>query len=294
MTILIGMREVFLLIKKRSKVFHSILILVVLITTMGIGKIGVGYLNIRYDSQGVSKRAMFALPIQQISCYMVYHSDDVTKEEMQALQKVMKWSVKSYKKRYNPLSFDSVKTGFNNEATGKEIAGYLKVWFKLFWRHPGTYVNATMNQNYFLFSPFIDNCRYYRDVDTFSSGKEYDLSGLYSIKTGLKVWQQKLFEYYHKFVNIPVLGLLVNQGVYSILLVGVCLYALCERNWKLLFLSVPMVLTLLIALVAPAAYGNARYTYPIMYAMPMLFSIFVTGMGVKENLRSNENERLVD
>lgn len=277
-------RELYLLRKKEQRTRFTILILLVLFVPMAVGKTGVRMLNEKYEAQAVSKRARFVVPIQQIANYMTYYGDDVTKEEMESIQKVMDLTVKQYKKKYNPLTFDSIKRAFQNDASKEKIREFLKIWVRLFFRHPGSYVNATLNQNYFLFSPLADNCRYYGDVYTNASGKHYDLSHLYTVKEEAKERQRTLRNYYYRFTQFPVVGLLVNQGVYSFCLIGICLYALYEKKGKLLFLSIPLILILLIALVAPAAFGNARYTYPMVYAMPLFIGMFYRKDGSREEI----------
>ena len=85
--------------------------------------------------------------------------------------------------------------------------------------------------------------------------------------------------YYRQFDNIPFLGLYVNQGVMTLLLLGICLYALFDKNPRLLLLALPLLLTLGVTFIGPAAYGHPRYLFPILYSMPLLFGIFLTGKG---------------
>ena len=85
-----------------------------------------------------------------------------------------------------------------------------------------------------------------------------------------------LGQYYYIFGFIPGVGLLVNQGFTDLMLLIISLYALVEKRGKLLFLCMPLLLTLAIAFVGPMVLRQARYTYPIMYALPLLFVLFLT------------------
>ena len=78
-----------------------------------------------YQPEPVSTRAMFAIPIQQIGRYMKNHSDDITKEELETLQKVLAWEPEEYKTHYDPMNFDDLKVKFNNNATSQELKDFL-------------------------------------------------------------------------------------------------------------------------------------------------------------------------
>ena len=60
------------------------------------------------------------------------------------------------------------------------------------------------------------------------------------------------------------------------MLLIIFLYALVEKRGKLLFLCMPLLLTLAVAFVGPMVLRQARYTYPIMYGLPLLFGLFLT------------------
>lgn len=276
--------ELYLLLKKKEQLLYTFLVILALLLPMIGGKALNSHLYEQIGAKYVSTRAMLAVPMQQIARYMINHSDEIEKEDMAAIQKVMKWSPAEYEEKYNPLNFDGIKRGFNQSASKGELLDFLKVWFKLLWTHPDTYVNATLNQNYFLFSPLADNQRYYHTVrDGLQRVKSIDYSSVYQTNEVLSGLNTSLYRLYCSFTQLPFLGLLVNQGFYSIVLLGICLYALFDKNGRLLFLSVPLLLTLAIAFVGPACYGHPRYTYPIMYSMPLFFSIFAANCSVLLN-----------
>ena len=87
--------------------------------------------------------------------------------------------------------------------------------------------------------------------------------------------KQKLTNYYINFCKVPLAGLYVNQGLLNLLLLAICLYALCEKNGRLLLLGLPLLLTLAVTFVGPAALGHPRYTFPITYGMPLFFGLFL-------------------
>lgn len=283
MFVMILCREFFRVVKKKQKIIYSVMILLVLFVPTAAGKMMVKHLNSEHNARYVSDRAKYAMPIQHIARYMVYYGDtDVTPEEMEKIQKVMKWSVEEYKEHYYPYKFDGVKFGYNNNATSEEVKDFLKIWIKLFFRHPKVYIDASIHQNYLLFSPLADNCRYHKDSQEMAvaASKKYDFTEVYVGNANSEFWtnlQQKIWDYYVCFAQFPILGLMVNQGWYTLLLLGICLYALFRKNRKLLFLSMPLLLTLAIAFVGPAVLHHQRYTFPIMYSMPLFYGMFLCG-----------------
>lgn len=290
--VIIG-REGYYIWKKKHNIRCAAIIILALMIPLAVGKGGVKYLNYKYDSIYVSGRAMLVVPIQQIARYMVYHDDDVTREEMAAIQKVMVHTPEIYKERYNPYNFDTIKYGFNVNATKEDIFNFLKIWVKLFVRHPVTYIEATVNQTYFLFSPMADNQRYYKDIATYERWTTYDYSGFFTEKKELRKWKNNLFDYYVNFSRLPALGIFVNQAFYSILLLGICLYALYDKNGRLLMLALPLLLTLAIAFVAPANFKHPRYTYPIVYSIWLLLGIFASRtLNVKNPCGELEHENM--
>lgn len=272
----VASRELYLIIRKKQTFTCAVLILAVLIIPLGIGKINTSYLQKKYNATKVSTRAMLSMPLQQTARYMVYHSDELSSEEKAAIQKVINYTPEEFAENYNPYNFDGIKHGFSRKASKKDLLAYLQVWFKLFLRHPETYINATLNQNYILFSPLANNSKYYGTApQKLTQITDPDYSAVYkTIKTHKSI-KQKLTSYYINFCKLPVAGFYVNQGLLNLLLLAICLYALCKKNGRLLLLGLPLLLTLAVTFVGPAALGHPRYTFPIAYGMPLFFGLFL-------------------
>ena len=276
----VAIREFCLILKKEQTIRYAILILAFLAVPLGIGKVNTSLLHKKYNASNVSARAMLAMPIQQIARYVVSYGDEMEPEELESIQRVLDWEVSEFRENYNPYNFDGIKRGFRFDATSEDIKDFLKTWFRLFLKHPETYVNATLHQNYCLFSPLVDNSKYYYNVRKgLERIEDPDFSPVYEIWEQKSSINEKLMNYYRQFDNIPFLGLYVNQGVMTLLLLGICLYALFDKNPRLLLLALPLLLTLGVTFIGPAAYGHPRYLFPILYSMPLLFGIFLTGKG---------------
>lgn len=269
--------ELFYILKKKKNLVYSLLFLAVLIIPAFGGKAVSNALYRQYDAQRISTRVMLSLPIQQVARCVVNHGNELEDQDFQAIQKVLKWEKREYAEKYNPLNFDGIKRGFLYSATGEDLANFLKVWAKLVIKYPDTCINATVNQNYLLFDPLVSNMKYYTSKNNNHMALKGYPSPLFIEKGTL--WaslDNALLQNYYSFGKLPFLGLLVNQGFYNLMLLALCLYALFERNGKLLLISLPLLLTLAITFVGPTVYHHPRYTYPIMYTMPVLLGLFIT------------------
>lgn len=278
--VFVAVREVFLIFKKEQTLRYTIIILACLAIPLCIGKINNSFLYQKYNATHVSTRATLALPLQQISRCVVAHGDEMLPEELASIHEILDWSVSEFRERYNPYNFDGIKHGFPKEVSAEWYPHFFKTWFGLLIKYPETCITATLQQNYCLFSPLKDNSKYYGNVrQGLEKVKNPDFTHVYELQEQKADMNQKLTRYYNSFSRFPFIGLYVNQGVMTLLLLGICLYALFDRNPKLLLLALPLLLTLAVTFVGPAAYGHPRYFFPVLYSMPLLFGLFLTGQG---------------
>ena len=269
-------RELYLILNKKQTIRWAILFLALLTVPLCIGNANTSFLYQKYNVKKISTRAILALPLQQTARYMIYHSDDVSDEELKTIQAVINYSPEEFAEHYNPDNYDGIKHGFNNDVSRSELISFFRTWIKLFFRHPATCISATLNQNYCLFSPLKNNPKYHIGVRRrITNIKDPDFSQFFQAVYSNKEMKQQLKSYDLEFSNIPILGLYVNQGVTDFLLLTVCLYALCKKNGNLLLLGLPLLLTLAVTFIGPATLEHPRYTFPIIYSLPLFLGIFM-------------------
>lgn len=274
----IGLRESYLLIRRKQKIQVTALILAVLLIPLCAGKVNESVLYKKYNVSHTSARAMLAVPLQQIGRYMLNNSEDLTEEEIQDIQAVMSYTPLEYGEKYRPYNMDGVKWGFKNDASKEDMQQFWKAWFRLLKKHPGTFIGATLNQNYCLFSPLADNIKYYDSTkEKLAEIDAVDFSEVYEKINSEGILKKLLRVYYKKFSDIPLVGFYVNQGIMDFLLLAICIYSLFDKNGKLLLAALPMLLTLAVTFVGPAAMGHPRYTFPIIYSMSLLVGLFLNG-----------------
>ena len=280
-------RELYMIFHKKQNVRSALLFLAFLFLPMCAGKINDSLLNKKYNAKKISTRAMLAVPMQQIGRYVLNNGDDLTDEEIASIQAVMTYTPEEYAEKYRPYNMDGIKWGFNDDATSEEMKAFFQTWFQLFMKHPDTYINATLNQNYCLFSPIKDNVKYYDSTrESLLEIEKVDFSDVYKQNNSKGFLKKLTKEYYKRFCDVPLLGLYVNQGIIDFLLLAICLYCLFDKNGRLLVVALPFLLTLAITFVGPAAHGHPRYTFPITYAMPLFFGLYLKAVNFE-----NEKER---
>lgn len=273
----IGLRELWLLIKGRARVIHASVMLVLIIVPLLSGQLLQRSLNAAYDAQSLTSRAILAMPIQQTARCFKEHRNEIPAEILEDIQPFMEWEPKKYAKKYNPRNFDSIKSSINTDATAEEIKAFLGGWFQLVKRYPRTCLEASLHQNYYLFSPFAVNTRQYVSfsghADLVEKRYGMDPQGLLEGVPVFEYMTEKYAQFQEKvFPKIPVLGLLVNLATYTVLLFGICLRTLLRKDRRPLFLTIALLVTWGITFVGPALYRHPRYIFPIMFSMPALLA----------------------
>lgn len=283
----VGVRELWLLLRSRTRLVQSAVVVLAMLVPLVGGQMLQAALNQKYDAKEITSRAMLAMPIQQSVRCLIEHGDEMPRTEYDAVHAVLTWSDETYAEKYNPRNFDKVKESFKIDASKEELLAFLKAWIKLILRYPETCVMATANQTYYLFSPLVRNVRYFTSLsahkDLALSRYGFDASPYVLTDPVREAWAEKL-QLFHDvvFPELPILGLTVNQAVYTILLIGVCVCVLLRRDRRPLLMAVSLLVTLAITFVGPAVYWHPRYVYPIMFSMPVFIAAFMINEPAKK------------
>lgn len=214
-----------------------------------------------------SIREMLSVPFQQTARYVKKHKNEVTKSEKKAIDKILDYD--TINKRYNPKLADPVKNKFNRYYTNNDLKNYFKVWILELKKHPITYIEATINNTYGYFYPVETNWYVYiipkKIVNDF--GFNYSFNSLYILRYVLSAIAL-VFPY------IPFIGLFVNIGFNTWILLFMLSYLLYKKNYKSIIYILPSLILLLVCFVSPAN-TYFRYALPNIFLMPTLFSMFI-------------------
>ena len=101
-----------------------------------------------------SIKETLSLPFQQTARYVLQHHDEVTPKEKEAIDRILAYD--QLAEIYDPNISDPVKETYKNPSM-QEFLSYVGVWATQGWKHPYTYIEATVEQNQSLYYPFMVN-----------------------------------------------------------------------------------------------------------------------------------------
>lgn len=234
-----------------------------------------------YHVEQDSPKEMFSLPFQQTARYVRDHGAEISEEEAQVIGRVLNYD--RLPAIYSELTSDPVKTTYHAKST-RELVDYFGVWFKQFLKHPICYIEAVWNQNYYIFSPNIDNIVYNKDCHVGEEIKKD--SGLFDVVyfEGPKCMNgvaDIMVSYYSLLTRFPIIGMLSNVAFYIMLMFVFILYMVHDRFRKELLVMFPLFVSFITILLAPQIQYQPRYAFPVIYAMPSVVSFYCYTINIK-------------
>lgn len=224
-----------------------------------------------------SVREALSVPFQQTARYIQKHGDAVTSQEREAIDAVLQYDVLA--KVYSPEISDPVKGKFRRDARKEDLMRYFKTWFCMFWKHPGTYAAATLNNVYGYFYPVVNDVQklYNTSVGSMANaGRDgyFQYSNCYD---AFHVWLRDFCSLYDlAWMKIPTMNIFMTSAFYVWVVLSGCLfkYIRCEKNgFAFMFVYFATILT---ALAGPCnAVDYERYIYPLIAGFPVLIGVLV-------------------
>lgn len=219
-----------------------------------------------------SVSAALTVPLQQTSRYLHYYVDEVTQEEKDAIDAVANYdALSSY---YEANRSDYAKSCWRKEADSSDLVNYMKVWAKMLFKHPMTYIAATANSNHGYFYPVVMDLS---DFEKASNGSYQNINRdnyfdfhptdnvlTRAARTVLRVCDNVL-------ERTPLVNLLCTSAVYIWLLIFAWTRSIVNRDRKLLMLVIPLLMLMLTIITGPCN-GNVyhRFTYPVAMCVPVV------------------------
>ncbi len=225
-----------------------------------------------------SVREVLSIPFQQTARYVKTYPNEVTDEEKKAIDKILTYSTLA--ERYKPEISDPVKNEFNKYATKDDLKKYFKVWFNDFFKHPGVYFEATINNTYGYFYPDSKNWYVYYKYD-----KRLKEAGLDYHYNNLKGVRNILSDYAVLFPYIPVVGSIVSIGFATWIMMYLFALLLKFKKYDYLIMFTPVISIILVCIASPVN-TYFRYTLGYTMAIPLLFAL--TYSAIKNKDRKKE------
>ena len=255
----------------------------------GFAVYGLLFPALRYTPGSI--REMLSIPFQQTARYVTYHSDDVTDEEREAIDAVLDYA--ALKDNYRPRKSDAVKNTYREEATGEELLRYFRAWAAMLRKHPGTYVQATMNNYYQYFYPgvqfkYIYSYQWSVECIEDINDKIEALGQAFSYPEQTERFRSLSDEINDTLRLFPGFSLLMTPAVYTWLLAIMLVYGISRKKRAAVALLVPPLGILLACLVGPCNGYYGRYLFPVVALMPILIPLFLTCCRREKEYRSGE------
>ena len=220
-----------------------------------------------------SIREMLSVPIQQTARYIRDYGDEVTAEEREAINGILDFN--SLADRYLPIRADDVKNTFKENASKEALTQYLRVWFSMLRKHPGTYIQAFLHMYHEYFFPVetrIANQQFgeavismqmaNRGLEQLGQSFSYPDSTYY-FRANYHIWNNWI-------CSLPLFSFLMTPGVYGWTLLLIIFYSIrCKAKSAISVLSVPTVVWL-VCFLSPANAYYGRYLFPVVVLMPFL------------------------
>ncbi len=262
----------FVLIKSGSKKVISmvILFLIPIVLSVGIEKSIIKGFNVTE----IAQKDAFSLPFQQTARYYHYYGDELTDEEREAIGDVLDFDL--LYEHYQPECSDNVKMEYHAENSGQLIR-YFKVWFLMFFKHPLCYIEATWNQNYYIFMPDFDNIVYNESCNVGNAIAAPGIAEYLDIHVpdAVQGFPIVICSMYRFLNRVPVFSTLNNLCVYVFMLFAIALFMKRKDLSYYKPALVPLWLSLLFIVLAPMIVDQPRYSWAIFYLMPLIVAMYM-------------------
>ena len=214
-----------------------------------------------------SIREMLSIPLQQTARYVKYHENELTQNDKEIIDKIL--DISDLKDRYDPTFADNVKNKFNKYTTNEDLKKYFNVWFKGLIKHPITYTEATINNTFGYFYPNTYRWYIYYNYDSRlkDCGFDYHYNNLDNLRNILSSYGV-LFPY------IPILGLIVNIGFNTWLIILIFSFIIKLKKYKYLNYLIPSIILILVCIASPVN-TYFRYALPNVFAMPIIICMYL-------------------
>lgn len=240
------------------------------------------YTNILFPALDItpgSKREMLSVPFQQTARYVKEYPKQVTEKEKKTIDTLLDYD--RLADNYDPNISDPVKNTYNEDADTKELKNYFKVWFQMFWKHPGCYIEAYLNNYYGYFYMGNDGTdrrtRYYEEFSTKCMEKRIN-------QKGFAFHHLERFEPVRKFLemeselvlHMPMGAVFQASAFYTWLVIVGMGYLLSVKKYRQLVMYFPAVSIILVSMVSPVN-GTIyfRYMLSVMFVVPVLLGATV-------------------
>ncbi|MCR5186508.1 MAG: DUF6020 family protein [Clostridia bacterium] len=262
-TIILSIPFIWLMIKNNKE--KKAIILICIIAVVFSYTMNMILMSCLHISKG-SKKEVLSVPLQQTASYVYFRNNELTKDEIETIDKIIE--IDKVIENYDPETIDYVKA-YYKEPSNEELMEYFKVWFKMFFKHPDTYILATLNMNFGYIYP---EWKEYRDgialyEITYSDTLDKNDLDLHYLDI-FKNQRNTLEDLAYGSRSLPF-GLIYSCGTYFWLLIMATIILWYYGKRREILPLIPLYTIILATLVSPIN-AYVRYFVPLMVCMPFI------------------------
>lgn len=208
-----------------------------------------------------SIREMLSIPFQQTARYIQEYADEVTEEERLAIDTVLDYEW--VQDMYTSYGADPVKNTYKEpENEGEALANYFKHWLLMFFKHPTVYLEATIANSYYYYCANVSGSLEGIYVDEIYENTYSEQFGLVVPQKHMKA-REYLSELLVTIQETPVLRLLLSEGFYTYILMGMMGFFIYAKKKRFIVGLLPNILGVLVCIASPVL-GSFRYYLPVI------------------------------
>lgn len=235
----------------------------------------------------IENQEILTVPIQQVARTWSVYRDEMNQEELDTLYEVLPENVLAH---YTPNLSDPVKVGFDNEMYARNPAKYRKLWWDLFKKHSGSYLNAWLNTCVGFFYPgTVVNVYAGHEVYTFT----YTESSYFGYEVeypGERVSIIPIIDRFYRWISLdddiqktPILHLLFSMGAMFWLYVLFAIVLLYKKRGNEILVGLTLPGAVWLTLLLGPTY-LPRYTVFLWFMLPWIIKeVYAVCVVQKEN-----------
>ena len=229
------------------------------------------------------KQEVYGSLFQQTAYYLKQHPDDVTTSELSAINKVLNSDtiVAKYEfdktdpvkngYKYNPwyrlyIGAPSIFRHIDHSHEAEDLKAYRSAWLSMGFRHPLTYVEASLAVSagfFYNFNRLLLETEPKWAENGAATTPEYRFV---HFNKAARIYNNRIYSWF----KYPIINWIIAIPYYNwaaIFFLGILFY---RKDFKGLIIFLPILLSLGILLICPMVYG--RYAYPIVMGLPLLIT----------------------
>lgn len=232
-----------------------------------------GYNHVIFDVLGIKKSASgeaLSVPLQQIARTVNRNPEEIYSEDFTVLREVFP-NIEELGDKYRSYISDPVKSGdtFLSEEFDKNPLRYLKSWAKVGLRHPVTYVEAFLLQNYGYWYPDVDYWIIHNTIEENELGLSHR-EERFALRHELSMLTKELSK------DLPT-SILYSLGLMVWLMI-IAAALLCLKGRGRLASPLWIMAMLWLTTLASPVYCEYRYLYGFVVSVPLFLGM---AFGVK-------------